>query len=95
MVDDLGGQVTGFDRVGPIRAIPQTGIVRQLPGVYNDLNNPDLAAARARNPNVDPASRPALRNFGPEQFGYPPQQVAPVWRRRFAPISPTQTISRP
>ena len=60
-IDDLAG------------TIPTVGLNTELRSVYNDLNNPDLALARKRNPNIDPnatGSPPKLRNHGPEMLGY-------------------------
>lgn len=55
--------------------IDQGGIIRELRGVYNDLNNPDLQQARAagRDPGITSAAK--YRNYGPEQQGYPAAQV--------------------
>jgi hypothetical protein len=50
--------------------IPVEGIRKELNTVYNDLNNPALAQARALNPDVDPWSRSPLRNYGPKAQGY-------------------------
>ncbi len=63
MIDELAGD------------IPVSGMEREYRAVYNDLNNPDLAAARARNSSVDPGSRSVLRNYGPEKQGYPRLQT--------------------
>src|SRR5262249_22121505 len=53
------------------RSIPiKPGMPSKLVTVYNDLNNPDLAAARARNPNVDLQKRSVYRNYGPKKQGY-------------------------
>lgn len=57
------------------QGIPQEGLQTELRTVYNDLNNPDLALARQRDPDVDPASRSVLRNYGPEKQGYPVNEV--------------------
>jgi hypothetical protein len=50
--------------------IPVEDIRNELNSVYNDLNNPALAQARAQNPEVDPWSSSRLRNYGPEAHKY-------------------------
>ena len=60
---------------GRAQGLPQQGLRTELRAVYNDLNNPDLAARRAVNPGVDPASNAVLRNWGPERQGYRGSQV--------------------
>jgi hypothetical protein len=60
---------------GRTQGLPQQGLKTELRTVYNDLNNPDLAARRAVNPAVDPASNAVLRNWGPERQGYRGAQV--------------------
>lgn len=62
------------DFVGPRRAnmIPvKAGMPSELKTIYNDLNNPNLAKARANNPDVDPAKVYWGTGFTPERnFGY-------------------------
>jgi hypothetical protein len=45
-------------------------LTKELRHVYNDLNNADLVAARARRPDVNPSERRVYRNYGPEQQDY-------------------------
>jgi hypothetical protein len=42
----------------------------KLAEIYNELNNPDLAQARARNPNVDLDSNTKFRGWTPKKNGY-------------------------
>jgi hypothetical protein len=67
MVDDLAGKVFGVNQVGPQSAIPQIGIAKELRFVYNDLNNPTLAARRSTFPDkdIDISRSSNLRNYGP------------------------------
>jgi hypothetical protein len=60
---------------GRTQGISQSGLKTELRNVYNDLNNPDLAARGRLNPNVDAQSNRILRNYGPEQVGYRGAQV--------------------
>ena len=60
---------------GRTEGIPQSGLKTELRGVYNDLNNPDLAARRRVDPTVDPRNNSILRNYGPEQLGCRGAQV--------------------
>ncbi|CAM5533420.1 hypothetical protein MAUB1S_08904 [Mycolicibacterium aubagnense] len=50
-----------------IPAINQDGLDDELRYVYNDLQNPELNAARRVDRNVDPNDRTEFQNFGPEQ----------------------------
>lgn len=64
------------DKVGvfdPRRAnmIPiKPGMLSELKTIYNDLNNSQLAAARAKNPNVDPADVHWGTGVTPQSRGY-------------------------
>lgn len=65
-IDDLAG------------VIQTDGLTAELRRVYNDLNNPDLATARVRNPSIDPdaaGARPVLRGYGPEMLNYRGEHV--------------------
>jgi hypothetical protein len=73
-INRIAGQPT-FGPKGTVFNIPQEGVVQQMRYVYNDLNNPTLAYRREYSPNVDPASNPSLRGYGPEQLGYPKAEV--------------------
>jgi hypothetical protein len=46
------------------------GMPSELKTIYNDLNNSQLAAARAKNPNVDPADVPWGTGVTPQTRGY-------------------------
>ena len=52
-LNDKAGDFVGLRRANSIPIKP--GMPRELKTVYNDLNNPYLAAKRSRNPDVDPA----------------------------------------
>ncbi|PLP55713.1 hypothetical protein CYK37_29160 [Mesorhizobium loti] len=52
-----------------ISAIDQDGLDDELRYVYNDLQNPELNAARRVDRNVDPNDRLEFQNFEPEQQG--------------------------
>jgi hypothetical protein len=73
-INRIAGQ-PAFGPKGTVFNIPQEGVVQQMRYVYNDLNNPTLAYRREYSPNVDPASSPSLRGYGPEQLGYPKAEV--------------------
>ena len=49
---------------------------KELRTVFNDLNNPQLAEARAKNPDVNPAEVYFGTGAKPEDFGYGGSQVA-------------------
>jgi hypothetical protein len=68
-LNDKAGDFVGLRRANSIPIKP--GMPRELKTVYNDLNNPYLAAERSRNPDVDPAEVYWGTGVTPEKtFGY-------------------------
>jgi hypothetical protein len=68
-INDRAGDFVGLTRPNMIPIRP--GMSRELGTVYNDLNNQYLAAARATNPDVDPAKVYWGTGVTPEKtFGY-------------------------
>lgn len=67
LLDIKAGQPTLNDSNETISAINQDGLEDELRYVYNDLQNPQLKAARRVDGNVDPGDGPEFRDFGPEQ----------------------------
>jgi hypothetical protein len=59
------------------RGIPQQGIKKELGYVYNDLNNPYLAGARATGFEPDPSFSPSLRGFSRADQGYSAKNAPP------------------
>jgi len=62
MIDDLAGEVVGFDSAGPIRAIDQAGIKAELRGNYHRLNDPGWR-------RLQEGVKPKLQT-SPESMGY-------------------------
>lgn len=60
LFDDLGGALTGYDHVGPVRSIPQRGISDELSQVYHALNTGEESKARL---------------FGPTRRGYKGDEI--------------------
>jgi len=67
----LDHKVGEFEKLGWTRTIPITKEMRrELKTIYNDLNNSQLAKARAENPDINPADVYWGTGVTPKTFGY-------------------------
>jgi hypothetical protein len=67
-INDKGGSYVDRKHANMIPMTP--AMLKELKPVYNDLNNRQLALARAKNPTVDPADVWAGTEAAPESYGY-------------------------